>query len=315
MKIISDKDLWNIDVRLAADAILRFLLQSDTGADNAPPRTVVTLDNDALAITAGAGPNEFGFRAYTYRAGLERDHEDQIVACWDRKTHRLKALAVGERLGAWRTGILGGIAFDTLKQQEIETCCVIGTGLQAFTQVRAIAALARPERFLVFSRNEERRAAFALKLEEDTGIRAISSARIEALVRAADALVVATSASEPVFDIAWLERCKHISTIGPKSKHRHETPVDVAIWADQIVSDSPQQIAQQGGDHFLADVLSLDQIDDLGTALRSDHTVNADRRTLYLSAGLAGTEVALLDALAGGLARPLDIFAASARSD
>ena len=304
MKVIEDKDLRTIDVQRGADAILNFLKQAEAGATTSPPRAVIPLEDDTIAITAGASTEEFGFRAYTYRRGLERDREDQIVACWDRKTHRMKALAVGQLLGAWRTGILGGIAYAALTRPGLETCGVVGTGLQAFTQVRAIAALAKPQRFLVFSRNEQRRRAFADALEQDTAIPAKASDDVETLVRSADALVLATTASKPVFDMTWLERCNHVSTIGPKSKHRHETPGGVAKWSEYTVTDSPQQIAKQGDDHFLADILKLDQIDHLSNAVSSGPLNNADRRTLYLSAGLSGTEVALLDALTETKSQP-----------
>ena len=65
------------------------------------------------------------------------------------------------------------------------------------------------------------------------------------------------------------------------------------------MSDSPQQINKQGADHFLADVLSFEKIDDLGRTLDLVDDENTKLHTLYLSAGLAGTEVALLAAISG----------------
>ena len=300
MKLITDKDLCSIDIGLAAESICDFLISANLGETVSPPRALLPLENETLAFTAGADSRNFGFRAYAYRAGLQRDKEDQVVACWDRKTHSLKALAVGELLGAWRTGILGGIAYQTLAGPKTEMCGVVGTGLQAYTQVRAIAELAKPKQFSIFSRNRQRRYDFAKKLEEDTNISTIVSDSVEQLVRQSDAVVIATNASRPVFKIEWLERCRHISTVGPKARNRHETPVDVSDWAERIVSDSPQQIAKQGADHFLADALALEKIDDLSRILASDYSGNANLRSLYLSAGLSGTEVALLAAIANG---------------
>ncbi|MEM7547321.1 MAG: hypothetical protein AAF367_17465 [Pseudomonadota bacterium] len=303
MQLITDNDLQNLDIPLAAKAIGDFLRQTCAGETDAPPRMAIPLDGETLVITAGTDLENFGFRAYSHRPGLQRAKEDQIIACWDRETHNLKAIAVGERLGAWRTGILGGIAYQNLAGPGVETCGVIGSGLQAFTQVRAIAALAKPRRFLVFSRNRELRCAFTRKLESDTGVETIAVDKAERLVRQSDAIVTATNASEPVFELSWLDRCTHITTVGPKTRHRHEAPVEVATWADRIVSDSPQQIREQGRDHFLADALSFGGIDNLGSILDSDLASRAKPRTLYLSAGLAGTEVALLAAISAKVAQ------------
>lgn len=299
MKIITDEDLTKPDLLLASNAVRKFLRDSCGNQVHAPPRSVIPLGNDTLAITAGSDADNFGFRAYSYRSGLLRDREDQIVACWDQNTHCLRAIAIGERLGAWRTGVLGGIAYQNLAGCDVDTCGVIGTGLQAATQVRAIAALAKPARFAVFSRDPERRSTFASQLERDTGIPSTVMTDREMLVRQSNALIVATNASQTVFELDWLDRCKHITTVGPKTVDRHETPKQIKDWADLIVSDSPQQIEKQEGNHFLAGFNGKLEVKHLGAMLDQDQSHICDKPTLYLSAGLAGTEVALLAALAG----------------
>ena len=150
MRIFTDDDLQALDVSFAANSLRNFLVRADEGKTDSPARLTSSLGNETLAFTAGADESDFGFRAYAYRAGLQRDKEDQVVACWDREMHDLKAIAIGEALGAWRTGILGGIAFQTLAGRNVEVCGVIGTGRQAYTQVRAVAELAKPKKFLVF---------------------------------------------------------------------------------------------------------------------------------------------------------------------
>lgn len=104
MRILTDKDLRALDIPLAAEAVRNFVKRSRSGETVSPARTNIPLEADTLTVTAGADPDDFGLRVYSHRPGLRRDREDQIVACRDRKTHRLKALAIGERLGAWRTG-------------------------------------------------------------------------------------------------------------------------------------------------------------------------------------------------------------------
>lgn len=299
MRILTDEDLQNIDILFAAKVLHKFLVQVLDHEVNSPARTNIPLGKENITFTAGADAKDFGFRAYAYRSGLRRDKEDQIVVCWDRKSHDLKAIAIGEALGAWRTGILGGIAFQALAGPNTETCGVIGTGSQAYTHVRAIAALAKPTKFLVFSRDPQRRSDFAHALERDTDISTMSVEGAKDLVLQSDALIVATNAPEPVFELTWLDRCKHVTTVGPKARDRHETPTDIAKWAERIMSDSPQQIRKQGDNHFLADWMVGQKIEPIGQQLANGNTNIFQRRTLYLSAGLSGTEVALLGSLAG----------------
>ena len=71
-----------------------------------------------------------GFRAY--RAGTPAG--DQLVAVWE-ADGTLSAVVVGEQLGACRTGALGAVAADALANPDAGTVAVIGSGLQAWTQL------------------------------------------------------------------------------------------------------------------------------------------------------------------------------------
>ncbi len=190
------------------------------------------------------------------------------------------------------------MGYEALAPHGSGTCGVIGTGLQAFTQCRAIAALGQPARFRIYSRSPENRAAFAAKLQRDTGIATQAADSAQEVVEQADSLLVATNASQPVFNMAWLERCRHVTTLGPKFTDRHEVSPAIADWAEIILSDSPQQIAAQGDKHFLHGSGHLTRVQHLGHALAQPDPAAKQRRSLFLSAGLSGTEVALLAALA-----------------
>lgn len=297
MQILYDHDLVSIDIDEASRGLRRFLIDDFAGKTVSPPRHSINFGDDHLVFTTGGDCRNFGFRSYSYRVGLERDVEDQIVACWDRSHHRLLGVALGSSLGAWRTGILGGIARETVGPKNYDVCGVIGTGVQATTQVLATARLSPPERFLVFSRSAENRKRFAEVLCAKSGIPTETASNAEALVRQSDCLIVATSSGDPVIDIDWLENCQHVTTVGPKSSAAHELPSDILDWARLVVSDSPQQIAAQGVDHFLSACTNAVQVQHLGQIIDQVPQPTSVGRSLYLSAGLAGTEVALLACL------------------
>ena len=94
---------------------------------------------------------------------------------------------------------------------------------------------------------------------------------------------------------ALLATAADITTIGPQTIDAHELPL-AAIGDRLIVSDSPQQIGAQGNRHMPAGHPRSSEIVHLGEVLTHPQAAGS-RHTLYLSAGLAGTEVALLAAL------------------
>ncbi len=85
--------------------------------------------------------------------------------------------------------------------------------------------------------------------------------------------------------------------MGPKQRARHELPADLAGRAAVIATDSPAQNAAQGDDHFLADSGALGRVRDLADLAAASEPRPSDAITLYLSAGLAGTEVIVADLL------------------
>ena len=82
-----------------------------------------------------------------------------------------------------------------------------------------------------------------------------------------------------------------MTTVGPKFVDRHELPLDIIDRAKLIVSDSPQQILGQGENHMFHG--NGANIQHLGS---SDYALGEGDVTLFLSAGLSGTEVVALSA-------------------
>jgi ornithine cyclodeaminase len=300
--VLSDADIDAIPIEIFMAAIRHHLVADARGAAIAPPRHYAEFPAGAIAFTIGGNHQIAGFRAYESFAAPARAAEDQIVAVWDQSNCRLKAVAIGNRLGAARTGALGGIAVDILAPRGAAVCGVVGSGLQAEAQIVAIAAVRQLAAVRIYSPNAEKRAALADRLER-RGLPARATVTAKACVDAAEIVVLATNSSAPVIEPDWISPNAHVTTLGPKLKTAHELPPEIARRARVIVSDSPQQIAAQGDRHLLHGTLEIDRIAHLG-ALADGFDPDAGRgMTLYLSAGLAGSEVVALDAAAGWLKR------------
>lgn len=294
MEILQDADIECVPITAFLDAISEFLVADFEGHATSPPRQIVDFPSGKIVFTSGGLGALAGFRAYETFNSRNRVGNDQIVAAWDANTCLLAGVCLGSRLGAIRTGVLGGIAVDALAPPSISTCALIGTGLQAETQLLGILARRHLAEVRVYSREKERRDSFVERLRARSTTRIVAFDNPEDAASNADIVVLATDSSTPVIDAAALERAVHVTTVGPKFRDDHELPL--ASVADRlIVSDSPQQIRGQGPRHMLSDHPRSNEIRHLGEMLLRGRPPQP-RRSLYLSAGLAGTEVVALAA-------------------
>lgn len=254
------------------------------------PRVSVDAGEHTFVVTAGgyaAGPA--GFRAY----GLWPGPSDQAVLVWD-GDGALQGIVVGSELGVRRTGALGGVAVDVLARPGASQVGVVGSGVQAWAQLWAIAAVRPLERVDVWSPSPKHRESFArrARAELDLDARAAESAR--AAVADAGIVVLATRSTELVIEPAWVAPGAHVTTVGPKSRSGHETPSELADAAAIVASDAPAQAAAYGEPFFTSRPLThLGRL----VAEPGDAAHSGDAVTLYCSTGLAGSEVVLAAAL------------------
>ncbi len=296
--ILDDNDVDQIDVDIGADVIGKFLIADYHGETTSPPRHAVDFGDGRIVFTTGGVGQTVGFRAYETFTSEFRTVEDQVVAVWDTKTCRLNAVCIGQRLGALRTGLLGGLAVHHLAPPNATRCGLIGTGLQAEMQLRGILARRELEEVHVFSRSHANRESFAQRVRRFASLNVVLFERAEDALVGCEIAVLATDATQPVIDPDALQDTPHITTVGPKLVGSHELPLEV-VKERMIASDSPQQIRDLGTRHMLHGHPKCDAITHLGQVLARKELTQT-KKTLFLSAGLAGTEVALLAAAVDG---------------
>jgi ornithine cyclodeaminase/alanine dehydrogenase-like protein (mu-crystallin family) len=299
VRVLSDRDIDRVPFSVILNAVRAHVLADFLGQTVSPPRHAAEFGDGGLVFTVGGNADFAGFRAYETFSKPALEKEDQLIAVWDRATRRLSGLAIGERLGALRTGALGGVAIDRMAPEKVRKLAVIGAGLQAEAQMIAACAVRSFGEIAVFSRTKESRAVIAARMELllKKDVRPTGSA--EQAVRDADVVILATNSSTPVIDAGWLKPAAHVNTLGPKKASAHELPLDLAVSANLIASDSPQQIAAMGAEHMLHGHSAYSRIMHLG-----DASILEEREpglSLFLSSGLAGSEVAALAAALGHL--------------
>lgn len=295
--VLGDDDVAQLaDMKQVIPAIERAMRARADGAFVSPPRHHVTFPGHGdLTFTIGGATTEpayAGFRVYdTFAAGHVSN--GQIVALWNLATGRLDAVILGNRLGAIRTGAIGGVAIDTLARSDASSAALIGTGAQAETQIAAMAAVRTLDIVRVFSRSEDSRTAFADRHAERLGLPVVPVASAEEAVTDADIVVLATASTTPVMRASWLKPGAHVTTVGPKSRLGHELGLDAAERAAVIATDSPEQVAAYADPFFLSGTPAMARMIDLSdiVAGRLPGRQNDKAITLFCSVGLAGTEV------------------------
>jgi ornithine cyclodeaminase/alanine dehydrogenase-like protein (mu-crystallin family) len=277
------------------------VLAAHRGELVAPARLAADLDEGRLIFTVGRWRGRWlGYRAYdTFDREKVDAHDDQLVVVHDDVTGQLLGMVVGAELGRRRTGAIGGVAVDALAPQSASTMGLVGSGEQAWTQLWAVSAVRDLAAVRIYSRDGRRRQEFAERATEELGVAVTAVPSAPAAVDGAEIVILATSSSEPVVETNWLASGSHVTTLGPKQRGRSEFAEDLLDSATVLVTDSPAQLdaydppALASGDRHAGRVVGL------GTVLAgaAPGRSGATDRTVFLSVGLAGTEVALAASL------------------
>ncbi|MBB5233790.1 ornithine cyclodeaminase family protein [Deinococcus budaensis] len=290
-RLLTDADVHAFPILAALDALREALRAHARGTLSAPARLhAANLAFTVGALSGGGRQGVLGFRAYHT---LDAPHDDQLVAVWDAATGKLEGVVVGSALGPLRTACLGAVAADLLARPDARTLGLIGSGVQARAHALAVAQVRSLTRVRVYSRSAQRREALAHDLRA-RGLPAEAVGSAQEAAGGSDLLTLATNSPVPVIESGWLEPGTHVTTLGPKERERHEFPADLANRAGLIVTDSPAQLGAYPGGHLLAGA----PVKALSTVLEAGYLrPSPDDITLFLSVGLAGTEVALAHAL------------------
>jgi ornithine cyclodeaminase len=144
-----------------------------------------------------------------------------------------------------RTGAAGAIAADELARSRIDTVGVIGSGLQARHQVQCLRIVRDFHRIVAWSRTRAGLDAYCVQMRgEGYDVRAAKN--IEEVCAAADLLITATPARDPLVRQEWLHEGMHINAVGSDSPGKQELAAECLRRADLVVVDRGAQCAAFG---------------------------------------------------------------------
>jgi ornithine cyclodeaminase/alanine dehydrogenase-like protein (mu-crystallin family) len=138
-------------------------------------------------------------------------------------------------LSAMRTGAVTGVGAKYLARKDSEVVAMIGTGVQARTQLEALlAVLPGLKEVRGYDLRKEASEVFAGEMADKYGITARSVDTAETAVRDADIVITVTMADEPIVKDAWMKPGSFFSAVGSYQ----EEEFDVVLHSDKVVVDS-----------------------------------------------------------------------------
>jgi alanine dehydrogenase len=171
-----------------------------------------------------------------------------LVTLFSAESGDLVALIEADFLGQMRTGAASGVATRYLARENARKVGMIGTGLQARTQLLAITQVRKLDGIRVFGRDAGRRERFAKEMSEVLRIPVTAAASAEDAVRDAEVVVTSTTSTLPVLEGQWLKAGVHINAIGANFPQKRELDAEAVGRCDVIVVDSRAQSKLESGD-------------------------------------------------------------------
>lgn len=170
-----------------------------------------------------------------------------LMILFSARTGRVEALLLDNGyLTDVRTAAAGAVAARHLARADAAEAAILGTGLQARMQLRALC-LVRPIRRATFwGRDLGKAEAAARDMAEALGIAARADADAAAAVRDADVIVTTTPARTPVLCGAWLRPGQHVTAMGSDQETKNELDLECIARADAYVPDRLAQARALG---------------------------------------------------------------------
>lgn len=145
-----------------------------------------------------------------------------------------------------RTAAAGAVAARHLAPMVIRRAGVLGAGLQAELQIRALRLVREVPEVLVWARDDGKAAAFAARLGNALGIPVQLAATAEEVVRRCEVVLTTTPSREPLVQPGWLHPGLHITAMGSDAPDKTELAPAVLALADRFVCDRRSQSAVLG---------------------------------------------------------------------
>lgn len=267
-----------------------------------PPRQVFQLtggaasSHDGFALLPAWNDKVIGLKAFTYfpnneAAGYPSLHSKILI--FDRQHGVPLALVDGTSVTYWRTAAVSALASRHLSRPESTDLLLLGTGRLAPFLAAAHLAVRDLKRIFLWGRDGAKVAALQARLQTaHPEVEFVAAQDIQRQAGAADIIVSATGAAEPLLHGAWISAGCHVDLLGNHSPDRREC--DSALIANSTVYvDSKDNVLREAGELLIPIAEGVFHADAIAGELKdlcrgtAKGRVDADQITLFKSVGTA----------------------------
>ena len=146
------------------------------------------------------------------------------------------AIMDGTELTTRRTGAAAAVATDYLAVEDATSLGIIGAGVQAYTQLEAIAEVRPIETVVISDVDEARVSAFVDAFDDRFAVRGGSTAE----AAGCDVLSTVTPVREPIVSLADLGDHTHVNAMGADAEGKQELESAILQEAKLVIDDYDQ---------------------------------------------------------------------------
>ena len=241
------------------------------------------------------------------------------VLVLDSETGRPLALLEGGALTAIRTGAGAGAATDLLAKPDASVAAILGSGVQARTQLEAVCTVRQIREVRVYSPTHEHAVDFAREMRGLGPIPGLIRIMTnpETAVRGADIICAATTSTKPVCKSQDVASGTHINGVGSFTPAMQEIDAETVKRA-LVVVDSREAAWEEAGDLIMPLQAGLiteahihAELGEITAGLKPGRT-SPEQITFFKSVGVAVQDaisgrIALENAMAHGLGTEVNL--------
>ncbi len=170
-----------------------------------------------------------------------------------------------------RTGLAGAVAAQHLARPDSSTVAVVGAGVQARYQLRALSLVLTFDRVLVWARRPQQANELVEDLEGELDCSFVVVTDLDALA-VADVIVTTTPATSGILELGHIGPGTHITAVGSDAEHKRELGEGVVTGADLVAVDSVAQSVRLGESRSaVAEGLDPGSLVELGEIVAGTH--------------------------------------------
>jgi alanine dehydrogenase len=286
-----------LDMPAALEAVEESLRRQAAGEACLLPRRRLEVPGNVILNDMAAADSKSGWMGVKIYS-VANGRFQFFVLLFRVRTGELAALIEADFLGQMRTGAATGIATKYMARPDARVVGIIGTGLQARTQLEAIAEVRKVEHIFAYGRDSSHLGDFCREMHRKLGVPMTAADSAEEAVRDADIVVTATTSVNPVLSGAWLAPGAHVNAVGVNFARKRELDAEAVNHASRIAVDSVEQSKVEAGDLIQAfdeDASRWREVHELGEIVlgKSPGRNSTEEITLFKSNGIATWDIAV----------------------